>query len=65
MGRASPPRPSSSGADQVKLDFTSGLISTTTVNTALAQLKKKARFDPESAREVIDHLTAGRFLQPG
>jgi hypothetical protein len=47
------------------LDVLAAFDRPTTVNIALAQLKKKARFDPESAREVIDHLTAGRFLQPG
>jgi DNA polymerase-1 len=35
----------------------------TTVNTALTKLKK-AHLDADSAREVIDHLTMGRFLQP-
>lgn len=36
----------------------------TTVDVAMSKLKSKAKFDAESAREVIDHLTAGRFLQP-
>ncbi|MBJ6760147.1 cobalamin-dependent protein [Myxococcaceae bacterium JPH2] len=36
----------------------------TTVSSAVAQLGKKARLDPHSAREVIDHLVDGRFLQP-
>ncbi|NMO16985.1 cobalamin-binding protein [Pyxidicoccus fallax] len=36
----------------------------TTVANAVTQLGKKARLDPDSAREVIDHLVDGRFLQP-
>ncbi|RKH60245.1 B12-binding domain-containing radical SAM protein [Corallococcus llansteffanensis] len=36
----------------------------TTVASAVTQLGTKARLDPESAREVIDHLVDGRFLQP-
>ncbi|WP_225413674.1 B12-binding domain-containing radical SAM protein [Stigmatella hybrida] len=36
----------------------------TTVASAVAQLSAKARLDPGSAREVIDHLVDGRFLQP-
>lgn len=36
----------------------------TTVATAVEQLKAKARLDPGSAREVIEHLVDGRFLQP-
>ncbi|RKH00944.1 cobalamin-binding protein [Corallococcus sp. CA053C] len=36
----------------------------TTVASAVTQLGSKARLDPESAREVIDHLVDGRFLQP-
>ncbi|SEL45726.1 Radical SAM superfamily enzyme YgiQ, UPF0313 family [Stigmatella aurantiaca] len=36
----------------------------TTVASAVAQLGAKARLDPGSAREVIDHLVDGRFLQP-
>jgi hypothetical protein len=36
----------------------------TTVASAVAQLGTKARLDPGSAREVIDHLVDGRFLQP-
>mgnify|MGYP001591530743 CR=1 FL=1 len=47
------------------LDVLAAFERPTTVNTALRQLEKKPRFDPESAREVIDHLTEGRFLQPG
>jgi hypothetical protein len=35
----------------------------TTVDSAVAKLKK-TQLDAESAREVIDHLTVGRFLQP-
>lgn len=37
----------------------------TTVSEAVTQLGKKARLDPSSAHEVIDHLVDGRFLQPG
>ena len=36
----------------------------TTVATAVEQLGKKARLDPQSAHEVIEHLVNGRFLQP-
>jgi hypothetical protein len=36
----------------------------TTVASAVTHLGKKARLDPGSAREVIDHLVDGRFLQP-
>ncbi len=36
----------------------------TTVASAVTQLGAKARLDPHSAREVIDHLVDGRFLQP-
>ncbi|RYZ40938.1 MAG: cobalamin-binding protein [Myxococcaceae bacterium] len=36
----------------------------TTVSSAVTQLGTKARLDPRSAREVIDHLVDGRFLQP-
>ncbi|MCP3169589.1 B12-binding domain-containing radical SAM protein [Myxococcus qinghaiensis] len=35
-----------------------------TVSSAVSQLGTKARLDPHSAREVIDHLVDGRFLQP-
>ena len=36
----------------------------TTVSQAVAQLGAKARLDPNSAHEVIEHLVGGRFLQP-
>ncbi|MCI0571244.1 MAG: cobalamin-dependent protein [Myxococcaceae bacterium] len=36
----------------------------TTVASAVAELGAKARLDPDSAREVIEHLVEGRFLQP-
>lgn len=36
----------------------------TTVASAVAQLGTKLKLDPHSAREVIDHLVDGRFLQP-
>lgn len=36
----------------------------TTVASVVTQLGSKARLDPGSAREVIDHLVEGRFLQP-
>lgn len=36
----------------------------TMVDTALARLRAKARIDLELAREAIDQLAAGRFLQP-
>ncbi|HZH18218.1 MAG TPA: cobalamin-dependent protein [Archangium sp.] len=36
----------------------------TTVSQAVAQLGAKARLDPQSAHEVIEHLVDGRFLQP-
>lgn len=36
----------------------------TTVASAVAQLGAKVKLDPHSAREVIDHLVNGRFLQP-
>ncbi len=36
----------------------------TAVNTALSKLSPKGPLDPEAAREIIDHLAAGRFLQP-
>jgi hypothetical protein len=35
-----------------------------TVAQAVTQLGAKVRLDPHSAREVIDHLVEGRFLQP-
>ncbi|XXF79685.1 cobalamin-dependent protein [Myxococcaceae bacterium GXIMD 01537] len=34
------------------------------VSSVVKQLGTKARLDPDSAREVIDHLVDGRFLQP-
>jgi hypothetical protein len=36
----------------------------TTVASAVAELGAKARLDPSLARDVIDHLVEGRFLQP-
>jgi hypothetical protein len=36
----------------------------TTVSSAVAQLGAKVKLDPHSAREVIEHLVNGRFLQP-
>lgn len=36
----------------------------TTVASAVAELGAKARLDPSSVRDVIDHLVEGRFLQP-
>ncbi len=36
----------------------------TTVASAVAQLGAQVHLDPDSAREVIDHLVDGRFLQP-
>ncbi|WP_309890418.1 cobalamin-dependent protein [Archangium sp.] len=36
----------------------------TTVASAVAQLGAKAKLDPGSAHEVIEHLVNGRFLQP-
>jgi hypothetical protein len=36
----------------------------TRVDAAIAGLRKDAALDSESAREVIEHLAAGRFLQP-
>jgi len=36
----------------------------TAVDSALARLAAEAKLDPASAREVVDHLAAGRFLQP-
>ncbi len=36
----------------------------TTVDSAVTKLRTRARLDATSAREVIDHLAAGRFLQP-
>ncbi|OJT26009.1 hypothetical protein BO221_09245 [Archangium sp. Cb G35] len=32
--------------------------------SAVAQLGAKVKLDPHSAREVIEHLVDGRFLQP-
>ena len=46
------------------LDVLAAFEKPTTVNAAITKLKSKPRFDPESAREVIDHLAAGKFLQP-
>ena len=37
---------------------------TTTVTQAVAQLGSRVRLDPSAAREVIEHLVDGRFLQP-
>jgi hypothetical protein len=36
----------------------------TTVASAVSQLGAKAKLDPGSAHEVIEHLVNGRFLQP-
>jgi len=36
----------------------------TPVAGAVAELGTKLRMDPDSARDVIDHLVEGRFLQP-
>ncbi|HEX8539435.1 MAG TPA: cobalamin-binding protein, partial [Cystobacter sp.] len=36
----------------------------TTVANAVTQLGTKVKLDPHSAREVIEHLVNGRFLQP-
>ncbi|AGC43186.1 B12-binding domain-containing protein [Myxococcus stipitatus DSM 14675] len=36
----------------------------TTVSSAVSQLGAKVRLDPHSAKEVIDHLVDGKFLQP-
>jgi hypothetical protein len=36
----------------------------TTVARAVTELGAKVRLDPHSAREVIEHLVNGRFLQP-
>lgn len=36
----------------------------TTVSSAVEQLGAKVKLDPRSAREVIEHLVDGRFLQP-
>ncbi|ATB36491.1 B12-binding protein [Cystobacter fuscus] len=36
----------------------------TTVSHAVTQLGTKVKLDPHSAREVIEHLVDGRFLQP-
>ncbi|WP_338868791.1 B12-binding domain-containing radical SAM protein [Myxococcus stipitatus] len=36
----------------------------TTVSSAVSQLGSKARLDPHSAQEVIEHLVEGKFLQP-
>jgi hypothetical protein len=36
----------------------------TTVASAVTQLGAKLKLDPHSAREVIQHLVEGRFLQP-
>jgi hypothetical protein len=36
----------------------------TTVDAALSGLRRRARLDLDSARELVDHLAAGRFLQP-
>lgn len=36
----------------------------TAVDSALARLAVEAKLDPDSAREVVDHLAAGRFIQP-
>jgi hypothetical protein len=35
-----------------------------TIDAAVTRLQAELRLDPESAREVIDHLTEGRFIQP-
>ncbi len=36
----------------------------TTVSRAVSQLEKQRKLDGDSALEVIEHLTSGRFLQP-
>ncbi|MEW5738206.1 MAG: cobalamin-dependent protein [Myxococcota bacterium] len=36
----------------------------TTVDAAVAELRAKARLPPAAARDLIEHLTAGRFLEP-
>jgi hypothetical protein len=35
-----------------------------TVANSVAKLGKTAQLDPDTAREVIEHLVDGRFLQP-
>ena len=40
------------------------LAAVATVANAVTQLGSRVRLDPDSAREVIDHLVDGRFLQP-
>jgi hypothetical protein len=35
-----------------------------TIDAGVTRLQAELRLDPESAREVIDHLTEGRFIQP-
>ncbi len=45
------------------LDVLAAFEKPTTVNAAIVKLRVKPRFDPELAREVIDHLASGKFLQ--
>ncbi|KFE67800.1 B12-binding domain-containing radical SAM protein [Hyalangium minutum] len=49
---------------QILLSALAAFERPTTVAQAVTQLGTKARLDPHSAREVIDHLVDGRFLQP-
>ncbi|HEX8441586.1 B12-binding domain-containing radical SAM protein [Archangium sp.] len=49
---------------QILLSTLAAFERPTTVASAVAQLGAKVKLDPRSAREVIDHLVNGRFLQP-
>jgi len=49
---------------QILLSTLAAFERPTTVASAVAQLGAKVKLDPGSAREVIDHLVDGRFLQP-
>jgi hypothetical protein len=48
---------------QILLSTLAAFERPTTVASAVAQLGAKVKLDPGSAREVIDHLVDGRFLQ--
>jgi hypothetical protein len=49
---------------QILLSTLAAFQQPTTVASAVTQLGAKVKLDPHSAREVIDHLVDGRFLQP-
>jgi len=62
--RFSDPELEQGEAGKVLLSTLATFAQPITVASAVAELGAKLRLDPESARDVIDHLVEGRFLQP-